>query len=238
MSHLPGAQAMPYDAAFFRGQMGGSLRSALAVLPILLARWSIGSAIDVGCGVGPWAAACLRLGLHDVRGVDGSYVDVANLMIPPECFDALDLNGVDRHTELGRFDLAICVEVAEHLPSDRARPFVGFLTGLADMILFGAAIPDQGGTRHVNEQWPSYWAEIFGVHGYRPFDIVRPVIWSNPGVEYWYRQNTILYVSDRMPVDGTAASAVPSLDVVHPELYIRKSRMLSDALRNARPRGG
>lgn len=54
------------------------------------------------------------------------------------------------------FDLAVTVEVAEHLPSSRAQSFVADLVHLASAIAFSAAIPGLGGTKHINEQWPDY----------------------------------------------------------------------------------
>ena len=35
--------------------------------------------------------------------------------------------------------------------------YINSLTRLAPVILFSAAIPFQGGSGHVNEQWPEYW---------------------------------------------------------------------------------
>lgn len=55
-----------------------------------------------------------------------------------------------------RFDLAMTIEVAEHLTPVRADSFVEDLTRLSDVVLFSAAIPAQGGINHVNEQWQSY----------------------------------------------------------------------------------
>ena len=54
-----------------------------------------------------------------------------------------------------RFDLALSLEVAEHLPPECGSEFVQTLTDLSSVILFSAAIPFQGGTDHLNEQWPS-----------------------------------------------------------------------------------
>lgn len=60
---------------------------------------------------------------------------------------------------LGRkFDLCVSMEVAEHLPPSRADSFVADLVGLAPVVLFSAAVPEQGGTNHLNEQWPDYGA--------------------------------------------------------------------------------
>ena len=60
-----------------------------------------------------------------------------------------------------KFDLAISLEVAEHLKSSSSEDFVQSLTTLAPMILFSAAIPHQGGLHHINEQWLEYWGDLF-----------------------------------------------------------------------------
>src|SRR5262249_14104781 len=83
-----------------------------------------------------------------------------------------------------RFDLAICLEVAEHLPSDCAADLVTNLCNAADVVLFSAATPGQGGTRHINEQRPSYWSHLFSRNGYRCLDAIRPIIWTESGYSH------------------------------------------------------
>jgi hypothetical protein len=51
-----------------------------------------------------------------------------------------------------RFDLAMSLEVAEHLTPGRAESFIQELCGVSDCVLFGAAIPGQGGTNHIHER--------------------------------------------------------------------------------------
>jgi hypothetical protein len=77
----------------------------------------------------------------------------------------------------------------------------------------------------VNEQWQSYWACLFGQHGYKAVDIVRPKLWNNPDIPYWYVGNTLLYVAplalERTPELLAFASDRTGwpLDVVHPRAY-------------------
>lgn len=92
-----------------------------------------------------------------------------------------------------RYDLAISLEVAEHLPPHRAKNFVGLLTDLSDFILFPAAIPFQGGKNHVNEQWQDYWTELFESHAYILFDFIRGKIWKDDRIPPWYRQNILFF---------------------------------------------
>ena len=92
-------------------------------------------------------------------------------------------------------DLAICLEVAEHLTPAAGARLVKTLCSVAPVVLFSAAIPAQGGTNHINEQWQSHWADEFAAHGFDCFDPIRPEIWNDRDVFPWYRQNILLFVS-------------------------------------------
>jgi len=71
---------------------------------------------------------------------------------------------------------------------------VADLCAAAPRVLFGAAIPEQGGSSHINEQWQSYWAKKFIANGYTPIDIVRPQVAECDDVVQWYKNNILLYV--------------------------------------------
>lgn len=194
------------------------------IVPLVVRMLAPRSVVDVGCGLGTWLAVFAGNGVSDVVGVDGKYVDTDRLEIPPERFVAHDLAtplSVGR-----RFDLAVSLEVAEHLPADRAAVFVASLTGLAPFVLFSAAIPFQGGTNHVNEQWPGYWADLFEARGFAPVDCIRREVWSDERVEWWYAQNTLLFVNETrlgMPLaDGRSLERTPvsQLALVHPRQYL------------------
>jgi len=225
-----------YSREFYEQQQRGSLRSARTMLPHVFELVRPASVVDVGCGVGTWLAAARELGLRDVVGLDGDYVDRGMLQIPAELFRPTDLRrpfSVDRS-----FDLAVSLEVAEHLPVESAMTFVRSITGLAPVALFSAAIPRQGGERHLNEQWQSWWVERFRSCGFEALDCVRPLIWDDRSVEWWYAQNTLLMVrrdyldqSDRFR--GLVTRGAPSFDLVHPRGY--ESRLDGEAM--LRPRG-
>jgi SAM-dependent methyltransferase len=211
-----------YSTEFFQEYELGSLSSAQRILPIALAFLKPHSMVDVGCGVGTWARAAMDLGITDVVGLDGDYIDRTELHIPVDKFLSRDLRyplHLDR-----RFDLAVSMEVAEHLPADLATQFVGELTKLAPAVLFSAAIPFQDGNHHVNNRWPSYWAKLFAQFDFAPFDVVRPQVWRDEGVEPWYAQNTILYLSQELAANTTLTPVIPNelFDLVHPEMYTAK----------------
>ena len=180
-----------YDKVFFDQQAQGSISSARVVLPILFEYYKPTSIIDVGCGRGTWLRAASECGVEQLLGLDGDYVERDKLFIDPQEFQVWNL--VERIEMPRRFDLAISVEVAEHLPYNRAENFINDLVKLSDLILFSAALPYQGGTDHVNEQWLEFWAIIFRRHGYVPCDLFRSRIWGDKRVEFWYSQNLVLF---------------------------------------------
>jgi hypothetical protein len=87
------------------------------------------------------------------------------------------------------------MEVAEHLPPATASSLVKMLISSAPVVLFSAAVPGQGGSGHLNEQFPDYWKSLFEANGFAMFDLIRPRVWSNPDVEPWYCQNAFIFVS-------------------------------------------
>jgi SAM-dependent methyltransferase len=211
---------LTYDRAFYEGLDTEVATAAATVAPIVIDLLHPASVLDIGCGRGTWLAAFARLGVSDLLGVDGSHIAPNDLEIPAASFLARDLT---RPLRLGRrFDLVMSLEVAEHLDEAFAAEFVASLVAHGPAVLFSAAIPRQGGAGHVNEQWPSYWAARFAEHGYAPVDAVRPTMWTDPRVAYWYAQNTLLYLDTRDRATSALRAAFPStpalLDVVHPGL--------------------
>jgi hypothetical protein len=157
-------------------------------------------------------------GVTDVVGIDGEHVTGDLLQIPMADFCPMDLR---QEIRLQRsFDLVISLEVAEHLSESRAAGFVEDLTRLAPVVMFSAAIPGQGGRDHVNEQWQTYWIEIFSAHDYVVCDVIRPKIWRNRRIAYWYRQNILFFCNRRLLATIAELALSPHslrLSLVHPE---------------------
>lgn len=209
------AASLPYDDAFYSEQSQGSARSAQEILPILFELYRPASMVDFGCGVGTWLKVARDLGVARLRGYEGPWVTSGQLVVS----DLEFINArIGQPLETDRFDLAICMEVAEHLPPPEGRTLIANLRNSADVVLFSAAIPDQGGTDHLNEQRQSFWAREFNDQGFDCFDPIRPRIWDRPAVEYWYRQNTLLYARRGTPVCDAGRFGPPPaiLDLVHP----------------------
>jgi predicted O-linked N-acetylglucosamine transferase (SPINDLY family)/SAM-dependent methyltransferase len=214
-----------YTPNFYRFHQEGSTQSARAIVPLILELIRPSSVVDVGCGTGTWLVVFQEHGVQDYQGIDGSYVDPSQLQIPAQHFRACDLK---QPLSLGRqFDLALCLEVAEHLPQQSAGSLVESLTHLSPVVFFGAAIPFQGGDGHINEQWQDYWAQQFQGWGYLAIDALRAKLWDNPKVKAWYAQNSLFFVQkDRLetyPALVQAAQSQPPtpINLVHPQTYTR-----------------
>ena len=199
-------------------------RRGAVVVANILERWlDIRTVLDLGCGTGIWLSVLRDGGRRQVFGVDYETTDPADLVIDPDLFLTADLGQkFDLHRQ---YDLVVCLEVAEHIDARCADMVVENCVRHADLILFSAALPGQQGLDHVNEQPPQYWAERFQRHGYIVLDLIRPLIWDDPQVPVWYRQNVLLFVKD----DSTYLEALRArtdtasrgpLDVAHPE-YVR-----------------
>ena len=131
-----------------------------------------------------------------------------------------------------KFDLVICLEVAEHLHEQAAERFVADLVEHGDTILFFAGIPHQGGHHHVNEQFPDYWAEIFAKHDFLPLDFIRGRIWNDDTVHWWFRQNIVLFAhrnvvsaNTRLRQEFETGEGQHPLSIVHPDVYLGRLKL-------------
>lgn len=174
-----------------RKHLPGSLRSAQVVVPMVLELTRPRRVVDVGCGLGAWLSVFQEQGIRVLKGLDQGWA-VGAFLLGQTTFVPTDLARPFWLEE--EFDLAVCLEVAEHLPESSARGLVESLTRSAPAVLFSAAVPGQGGAGHLNEQWPSFWTGLFAAQDFVRIDAVRPRIWRDDRVEWWYRHNLFLYV--------------------------------------------
>lgn len=198
-----------------------NINSAQKIVPILLEFLHPHSVVDVGCGIGTWLSVFQDLGVRDILGIDGEYVnkDLLYSHIDKSQFISHDLT--KPLTINRKFDLVISLEVAEHLPKESSDHFVETLISLGDYIIFSAAIPNQNGDGHINEQWPTYWSDKFQKYGFNMQDCIRYIFWSNTDVNWWYKQNIFLVVKNGIE-PSIITSSTNALNIVHPELYQHK----------------
>lgn len=218
-----------YDDEFYASQLALSLRSARIYLSLLWRHFQPRSVLDVGCGRGAWLKACHELGSTRLLGLDGSWNSPSLLIDGAIEFTSVDL---DKPFSVSpSVELAMSLEVAEHLLPTSSRQFVKCLTDASNIVLFSAAYPGQGGNNHINEQPHSYWAELFAANGFMPIDLFRPAFWGNEEVCFWYRQNAFLYVkSGSEPAARLAAAGIREIadtsfmNCIHPDLFQHKAR--------------
>jgi SAM-dependent methyltransferase len=213
-----------------RGQLSqqeqANQSSADFILGSLFCYYAPKSVLDVGCGIGTWLAVAQSKGVNDVLGIEGKWLDRKLARIADNSIVDLDL---EQPFDLGRrFDLAISLEVAEHLSAQAAAGFIDSLVRHADVVLFSAAIPFQGGHHHVNEQFLDYWGRLFEARGYRPVDWLRSLIWGNNAILWWLRQNIVVFAKEALttgqgPFAGLAQGQGP-LSIVHPDVYLDRMK--------------
>jgi hypothetical protein len=153
------------------------------------------SLVDLGGGLGQWCSAFKKFGTRRVRCIDHPSVRDSDLLVDPQEFVPCDL--AHEIPLIERFDLAISIEFAEHVPGTRSAEIVRFLTGSADIVLFSAAIPRQPGLGHINTHYPRYWREMFRRCGFERYDVIRSQLLWDESIPRWLKQNLFLYANDK-----------------------------------------
>lgn len=208
-----------FTSEHYDGIRAGAIRSAAILAPMILAHLpdTPGRApevIDVGCGEGWFSQAFQAHGCH-VTSIDHP--------VPANPAQGVHVRDVDLETaytlERNAYDLAVCLEVAEHLTPLAGAYLVGELCAAARVVAFSAAIPGQRGIGHVHERWPTYWAEVFRDCGVCLFDPWRRALWDNPEVEPWYSQNLLL---GQRVAEGTLAEQPAPACLVHPTIFLAR----------------
>lgn len=194
-----------------------NLESPSEIVPEIIKILNPSSIVDFGCGIGTFLNVFKKAGVTNVLGLDGKWVNKELLYkyISKKEFIEVDL---EKPIKLeNKFDLAISLEVAEHLSEASAKTFVSNLVSSSNRVVFSAAIPNQGGQNHINEQPLSYWEGLFIEHGYELHDCLRPILWNNEKVFSWYKQNIVLFAPIGDLKFNTELISFPR-DIVHPEL--------------------
>jgi SAM-dependent methyltransferase len=162
------------------------------IVPVLMELLAPESVVDIGCGIGTFLKCFKQHGIKDVLGIDGPWVnmDLLHTNISPQEFKEQNLEQSFKLEK--KYDLVVSVEVAEHIHPEYADVFIQNLISAGNVIFFSAAVPQQGGQNHVNEQWLSYWKEKFSEYDYEVHDVLKPYFWNNPKIFFWYKQNMVL----------------------------------------------
>lgn len=208
-----------YNHIFYQNRNQETYHSAKTILSIIFELIpQIQSVLDVGCGVGTWLKVSKELGASSCFGYEGEWFDKKNLVVEEEFVSLVNFEKLQINKTV---DLLINLEVAEHLNEKCAEAFIGELVKASSYILFSAAIKGQGGNHHYNEQWQSYWMSLFEKFGFVAIDCIRPKIWEDKNIPFWYKQNIFFYVKKgdvaKLNFINPSAASIPN--IVHPELF-------------------
>lgn len=154
----------------------------------------IQSAVDYGCGAG-WILYWLNYyGVTDFVGIEPNLA--AASVMDPKTKIGVNFRSLRRRINLVRkFDLALCIEVGEHLEERYADLLVENITKHINLLIFSAATPGQGGWGHVNEQPFEYWEEKLNAadfHCNREKTAQFRVYLENKGAKKWYCNNIVV----------------------------------------------
>jgi len=210
-----------YTPAFYDRIRPGIQASADALVPIL-ADWYAQNipdrhtplVIDVGCGEGWWAREWYERGYaRSVTGVDGPWGGAAIERTRNSGFVEVDLERPEEAAFAPAYDVALCLEVAEHLADPG--PLLDWLRTMAPVVFFSAAVPGQPGAGHVSCRWQDAWAGNFLRAGWSVSDQLRRRIWDDQRICWWYRQN--LFVAYDHQALGLPSRVDVPLAAIHPD---------------------
>ena len=183
-----------YDEKFWGPRRGNwNYSSAKIILPMIFKYYKPNSIIDVGCGIGTWLSAALELGIDNLKGLDCNEISEDFLLVPRKYISIDNLETHENKNNI-KYDLAISVEVAEHLDNSASEHFIKMLTSYSKVIIFSAGIPYQEGEHHINCQQPQFWHDIFAKYEYICFDFRNELMNMWEKINPCYAQNILLYV--------------------------------------------
>ncbi|MGE0931426.1 hypothetical protein [Peijinzhouia sedimentorum] len=137
-----------------------------------------------------------RWGILDFKMVDHPSLEASKLLVD----NSKNFIPINLEKELPpkmMFDLAICIEVLEHFNLKRSLELHEYLTDSSDLILFSAAIPNQKGVGHINEQRHGFWHKEFEKKGFKFFDGFKTKLFKHENeIRFYHLQNLFLYYKE------------------------------------------
>jgi hypothetical protein len=189
-----GSDRLTYNALVHEHFAGQARERAPALARIIRqALPGIGTAVDLGCGSGHFVAA---LRAEGIRAEGYEYAPRLRRMAVQELGITLHPFDLGDPPQMPAVDLAMSIEVAEHLPPALGESLVKVLTQASPLVWFTAAQPGQGGTGHINEQPPAYWIARFRALGYEydanASDELRPALARGIPSAPWLARNLLV----------------------------------------------
>ena len=93
-----------------------------------------------------------------------------------------------------------------------------------EVVVFSGGHDDDKGGAHP----PSYWAKWFAPLGYRPYDILRDALWWHQRIDWWHRQNLLVFAPPEQACERgwvlPRTTKPRSLDLAQPALLMPELR--------------
>jgi len=114
---------------------------------------SVKSVADLGCGSGDYCKCIKEHGIPLVHGYEGT-PDIRKIAV----YDDITVIDLTKRRYVGtNYDLALCLEVGEHIPQKYEQVFIDNVCEFTSKdLIISWAIPGQGGAGHFNEQPNEY----------------------------------------------------------------------------------
>ncbi len=124
---------------------------------------------DFGCGIGSMLVGAKIEGVK-VKGFEIS--EAAKAYTDKFVQDDITYMDCTTKMDVGKFDLVICTEVAEHIERKDSDKLVENICNASNRwVVFTAAPPGQEGTGHINCQDHAFWNYLFLVNGFEQISI-------------------------------------------------------------------
>jgi hypothetical protein len=188
-----------YSKSFYSSVTSRAKLASQLVFETVRTNYQPDSIIDIGSGDGIWtktfAAHSKKIRLCAVDLPGSTFKELQNIE------QAIEFKTIDFETEMLEnrqpFELAICVEVIEHISTERALILLNWISVNCHAVIFSGATPGQGGTQHINEQKQEYWLSKMSSLGFIPCDNIRPVLDKQKEVPAYYRNNMFFFINSK-----------------------------------------
>jgi hypothetical protein len=190
-----------YSESFY-SSVGSRASIAASIVMGSVKQWySPSSIVDYGAGPGVWSIEAAKVFPNaSVLALDYEAATIFSEEFEskrPKNLITLELNfEEEKSIPVVNLDMAICVEVLEHLSEEAANRVFNSICSTAGIVIFSAAVPGQGGTGHINEKPKNYWVSRFVENDFLVFDTFAQNL-QHPQVPDYYRNNCFLAINSK-----------------------------------------
>ena len=182
-----------FDRSFFDKNLEWNMPIAGKLVDVLMRYFHPRSVVDVGCGNAEFLSVFQKRDVL-IKGYEGSHHAIDSSLIGKEFIEQFDLKNTIQDSR--KYDLVLCLEVAEHIEKDYSQKLVENVTKLGDVILFSAAPPGQGGHFHMNEQPREFWINFFAIRNFSIDEHLTEALKNEmikKGILSWYCDNLMVF---------------------------------------------